>query len=125
MVHSGRMEGAINKAVTCKTYSSLLGRLPPAQRELLLYDYMLLLGLPCSCSGHTTQIQSSQLQPRVLEESPTTFENAECEHAPIMLLQAIDKLLHIINPAIGYKEVSVHVFVRSELLPCVRTWCGD
>ena len=93
MVHSGRMEGAINKAVTYKTYSFLLGRLPPAQRELLLYGYML-LGLPCSCSGHTTQILSSQLQPRVLEESRTTFENAEREHAPIMLLHAMDKLAH-------------------------------
>ena len=72
----------LNKAAMCKRYSSLLASLPPAQRELLLYGYMLLLGLPCSCSGHTTQIQSLQLQPRVLEELPTTFENAEREHAP-------------------------------------------
>ena len=79
----------MNKAVTYKTYSSLLARLPPAQRELLLYGYMLLLGLPCSCSGHTTQIQSSQLQPRVLEKSPTIVENAKREHAAEMLLRAM------------------------------------
>ena len=70
--------------LTCKTYSSLHVCLQRKRAAAIWLQ--LLLGLPCSCSGHTTQIQSSQLQPRVLEESPTTFENADREHALKMLL---------------------------------------
>ena len=109
----------------CKTYSSLLAWLPPVQRDLLLYSYMLLLCLPCSCSGHATQIQSSQLQPRVLEESLTTLENAKHEHAQRMCCARWYRTLAHINPAISYEEVSVHAFVCSELLLCVRNWCSD
>ena len=82
MVHSERMEGAMNR--TC---SSSLACLPQVQRELLLHGYTLLLSLPCSHSVHRPQSQSSQLQPIVSEEWPTTSENAVHEHMPKMLLR--------------------------------------
>ena len=87
MVHSGRMEGGTNRAMMCKTCSSSLACLPQVQRELLLHGYRLLLGLPCSHSVHKPQSQSSQLQPTVSEEWPTTSENAVREHTPKMLLR--------------------------------------